>query len=310
MTAVSVVVPCFNAEPYLAETLESALAQTLPPAQIVVVDDGSTDRSKEIAARYVPAITLIATSGKGASAARNFGTAQATGEFLQYLDADDLLLPHALETRAEALERTGMDVAISDWQRLERNGLTWRAASVQTGALPDDDAPTDLLVFKGFWAPPAAILYRRSLCERIGGWRETLPVIQDARFLFDAAYAGGRFVRVDGVGAMYRQHAAGSLSSQDAPRFWRDVLVNARDVERLWAVRGELDARHRQALAGAYEIVARVGFVHDSALFDAGRTELRRFSEYARSRLVRAGTLLSRVFGYRNARRILAPFCR
>lgn len=89
MTAVSVVVPCFNAEPYLAETLESALAQTLPPAQIVVVDDGSTDRSKEIAARYVPAITLIANSGKGASAARNFGTAQATGEFLQYLDADD-----------------------------------------------------------------------------------------------------------------------------------------------------------------------------------------------------------------------------
>jgi glycosyltransferase involved in cell wall biosynthesis len=306
---VSVIVPCRNAAPFLAATLASLLGQTHRAAEIVVVDDGSTDGSRAIAARHAPDVVVLTSPGRGASAARNAGMAHARGRFVQFLDADDFVEPHALRSRVDALEQSGADVAISDWERLERRGESWHPVRTESGALPTVADPADLVVFRGFWAPPAAILYRRSICDRVGAWRENLPVIQDARFLFDAAHAGARFVHVAGVGAKYRQHAGGSLASADPFRFWTDVLENTIDVERIWRRAGRLDAPHLEAIGSAFELVTRVGFVSDRRLFERGRGELRRFG-HAETRLVRAALLLSRLAGYPLARSILAPFCR
>jgi glycosyltransferase involved in cell wall biosynthesis len=306
--SVSVLVPCRNAEPFLAETLESAIGQSLAPVEILVVDDGSTDRSREIARGYAPMVTLVSSPGRGASAARNHGSRLARGDFFQYLDADDLLEPHALSARIEALGRTGADVAISDWQRLERKGSRWTPAKVESSRLSDVGVPPDLAVFQGYWAPPAAILYRRSVWERIGAWRETLPVIQDARFLLDAARLESTFVHVPGVGARYRQHDRSSLSTKNAAAFWRDVLQNAREVEGLWSSERQLDGRRRAALASAYADCARVGFARDRRLFEESGVELQRFHDFSPSRLVRAAVLIDRIAGYRAARALLAPF--
>ena len=84
-----------------------------------------------------------------------------------------------------------------------------------------------------FWAPPAALMYRRSLVDKIGGFRPDLPVIQDARFLFDAASHGAGFARSPHVGAFYRVRPQ-SLSRRDPARFWRDVLLNGTQIEALW----------------------------------------------------------------------------
>jgi glycosyltransferase involved in cell wall biosynthesis len=250
---------------------------------------------------------IVDNVGRGASAARNRATQRASGEFLQYLDADDLLEPHALASRVEALVRAGADVAISDWQRLEDLDGEWRPTGrIESGRLPDAESGADLAIFRGFWAPPAAILYRRSLCERIAGWRGSLPVIQDARYLFDAARLSGRFVHVPGVGAQYRQHRHGSLSSDHAATFWRDVLTNTRDVERLWQHDGLLDQSHYDALAEAYALCTRVGFMHDRPLFEASRRELRRFRSHAPPRFLRAAFLLTRLVGYESARTMLS----
>jgi glycosyltransferase involved in cell wall biosynthesis len=251
-------------------------------------------------------VTVIDGPGRGASAARNAATGASRGVYLQYLDADDLLEPNALATRVDALERTSADVAISDWQRLVEDGGTWCPGRIESGRLPPGAA--DLIVFRGFWAPPAAILYRRTIVDRIGGWSDALPVIQDARFLFDAARASGAFAHVPGVGAHYRQHRTHSLSSRDQARFWRDVLHNSRDVERLWRSSGAWDAEHQAAVAGAYEHCARIGLVEDQALFEAARLELDRLEETPRGSLIRAADVLTRVAGYEAARALLAPF--
>lgn len=308
--SVSILIPCFNAGRYLAATLDSALAQTLPADEIIVVDDGSTDNSREIAANYAPRVTLLTNPGKGASAARNHATRSSRGEFLQYLDADDLLEPGALAARVHMLAE-GCDIVISDWRRLhEKDGAWLPGPVIESGRLPDaSSAPKDLDVFRGFWAPPAAILYRRELCERIGGWRENLPVIQDARFLLDGAYAGARFGHAPGVGALYRQHAHGSLSTQSQARFWRDVLVNALEVETRWELDGRLDDAHRDALARCYGLGARMGFVFDSSVYADNRRQLRRFPAHPPSRFLRAAYLLSDIFGYPIARRLLGRFC-
>jgi hypothetical protein len=201
-------------------------------------------------------------------------------------------------------------VAISDWQRIiERDGR-WTLDRVESGRPADPDVPADLSVFRGFWAPPAAVLYRRSVWQRVGEWRQTLPVIQDARFLLDAARVEGGFVHVPGVGARYRQHRDGSLSTGGQARFWWDVLRNACEVETLWTEGQSLDEPRRAALADAYAGCARVGFVVDRTLFDASRAELERFGAYPLPRFVRASVWLNRVAGYRAARTALAPFCR
>lgn len=306
---VSVLIPCKNGERYLAATLASALDQTLAPCEVVVVDDGSTDRSVEIAERHGPLVRVSRNPGQGASAARSHAATMATGDYFQYLDADDLLRPHALASRAAALMSTGADVAICDWERLAKVEGIWQAVKTESGELPAGASP-DAAILLGFWAPPAAILYRRELCERIGPWRESLPVIQDARYLLDAARLGGVVTHVAGIGASYRQHVGGSLSTESNSRFWNDVLRNAREVEALWSETGTFDAEHRAAMASTFAMCVRVGFQNDQRLFDQARQELARFPEHVLPRLVRAAILLTRVAGYRPARLALAAFCR
>jgi glycosyltransferase involved in cell wall biosynthesis len=307
--AVSVLIPCRNAERYLAATLESVRQQTWVPSEVILVDDGSTDRSSAIALSYAGFVTVVRNPGRGASAARNHATRLARGEFLQYLDADDLLEPHALASRVSGLEQAGADVAISDWQRLIEQSSGWQSAKIESGRMAAEAGPLDLQVFRGFWAPPAAILYRRSLVQRIGDWRESLPVIQDARFLLDAARVGGKFAHVPGVGASYRQHAQASLSTGSTARFWRDVLQNTREVEKLWRDAGRFDPIYRAAIADSYGLSTRIGFVHERGLFLSARAELGRFPEHTPSSFLRVALLLARLIGYRPARFLLSPFC-
>jgi len=302
---VSVLIPCRNGAAYIAETLTSVLHQTLPPLEIIVVDDGSTDGSQNIAEGYGDRVTLLSNPGRGASAARNHAAAAARGEFFQFLDADDLLEPGALETRVAALQQSGADVAVSDWCRITEQSGMWRVATTVSGKLPAQDVPADVQILRGFWAPPAAILYRRGVCERIGAWCESLPVIQDARFLLDAGRVGGRFVHVDHLGARYRQHASGSLSTSDSPRFWGDVLRNAREVEALWRAEGRHTPIYRDALASTYDLCARAALSLDQRLFTDALDDLSRFSSYAPSRRVRAARLLNKVLGYRLTRAVL-----
>src|SRR5829696_2931566 len=99
---VSVVVPCYNQARFLGEAIESVLAQSHPLFEVVVVDDGSTDDTSEVAARY-PGVRLVRQENRGLSGARNAGLARSRGEYVVFLDADDRLLPGALEAGVERL---------------------------------------------------------------------------------------------------------------------------------------------------------------------------------------------------------------
>jgi glycosyltransferase involved in cell wall biosynthesis len=302
---VSVLIPCRNGAAYIAETLASALHQTQPPLEIIVVDDGSTDGSQSLVAGYGDRVTLLSSPGRGASAARNHAAAASKGEFLQFLDADDLLEPDALASRVAALQLSGADIAISDWCRIAEQSGVWRVTTTESGKLPSVDVPADVQVLRGFWAPPAAILYRRGICERIGAWRESLPVIQDARFLLDAARVGGRFVHVDRLGARYRQHASGSLSTSNRKRFWTDVLRNAKEVEAIWLDTGRCGAEARAVLADLYARCVRAGLLYDAALFDAARQELERFPEYRPSRSLQIAMAMQPASRFRVGRAVV-----
>ena len=100
---VSTVIPVRDGERHLGAAIESVLAQTRPPDEVIVIDDGSSDRSREVAQRYAPAVRCISQPGAGPAEARNRGVSMASGDHLAFLDADDLWEPRKLELQLEAL---------------------------------------------------------------------------------------------------------------------------------------------------------------------------------------------------------------
>ena len=102
---ISVVMPVYNGEPYLAESIRSVMKQTYSPMEIIVVDDGSTDRSAAVARHFSQPITYVYQANSGTAAARNLGVHTATGSFFAFLDQDDLWTADKLSLQMEAFER-------------------------------------------------------------------------------------------------------------------------------------------------------------------------------------------------------------
>jgi glycosyltransferase involved in cell wall biosynthesis len=268
MTSISVVIPCYNAEAFLQETIASVLSQTYDHYEIILVDDGSTDGTASVIQSYGTQVRAVFTPNRGASAARNLGTSLAQGEFIQYLDADDLLAPEALAARVAALLSTNGDVAYCGWQKLDqsRNGQ-FTPTDVTDRPIEAVHPDPEIALFTDFWCPPAALLYSRSIVDKIGRWNESLPIIQDARFLLDAALLGGRFTYVPGVSAYYRVHGSQSLSRKNQHAFVKDCFENACQVEEFWQSHGGMSSDRQQALLRVYGQSARFFFEYDRQFF-------------------------------------------
>ncbi len=263
MPLVSVIIPCYNAATWLRETFASARAQNGVRLQVIVVDDGSTDGSGELVAREFPEVELVRTTNRGVCAARNLGLSRARGEVIQFLDADDVLSPNKLAQQYAQLQATGADVVYGDWQYLmpQADGtyLPGRVVANELQGIPE------LEIFKGFWAPTCAYLFRREIVQQVEGFNETLPIVQDARFVQDCAHAGARFAYLAGVAGFYRVHNR-QLSGQ-RKAFVRDCLTNATQVAARWRSEGTLTAEQQAALMQVYANIARMSYDIDPVTF-------------------------------------------
>jgi hypothetical protein len=270
---VSVIIPCHNAARLLGETIESVLAQTFPAFELIVIDDGSTDGTVDVIDRYRRRLggQMICESGpnRGVSAARNRGTELARGRYLQYLDADDLLRPDALRAKFEALESSGADIAYSDWQKLiESPPGRFVPGETHSRRCEEVQPAMEIAIFLDFWAPPAALLYRREIVDRIGGWNTSLPMTQDGRFLFDAVHCGGQLRHVPGIGADYRiEHGRRSLSKRDPVGFMRCWAEYAFQIEAIWRREGELTSAKKGALLRRLGTTTRLLYELDRPAF-------------------------------------------
>lgn len=277
---ISVVIPCYNAAATLADTIASALSQDAEH-EVIVVDDGSTDRSPDVLDQYARRVQVIRTPNCGASAARTLGTSRASGQYIQYLDSDDILTPGTLKSRREALEASEADVAHTDWRKFSVNddGLVVPGAIMR----PDIEALARnaeiATATSTFWAPPAALLYRRQIIDRVGAWHPAMPVVQDARYLFEAAARGARFTYVPGIGAEYRV-SPDSLSRRNAEQFINDCALNAEEIEHIWLHRGDLSLEQRAALASMWSHVATASLFGAFDGFENARRNHNRHAAY------------------------------
>ena len=273
MVEISVIVPCYNAAAWISEALGSVVKQGLDSAEIIVIDDGSIDESAKIVERDFPYVRLIKTKNQGASRTRNLGTSESRGKFIQYLDADDLLAPGKLRAQLEILESSRADVAYGSWQVLINKP---DGRCLQAGAHKRKMQHPEIELFTDFWYPPAVYLFRRSIVEKVGGWNEKLPVIQDARFALDCALRDGKFIYCEGIMAYYRVHSANSLSRRDSLAFTRDCLENAVEVESWWLGHGGINEERKAALLQVYDYIAWTSFKKDESTFTYAYSALNR----------------------------------
>jgi glycosyltransferase involved in cell wall biosynthesis len=170
---VSILIPAYNAQEWLSDTLRSAMAQTWERKEIIVVDDGSTDQTLMIARQFESeAVRVVSQKNQGAAAARNAALSLSKGEYIQWLDADDLLAPDKISKQIEALgpsrgKRTLLSSAFG------RFAYRWYRAEFVPTALWCDQSPTDWLLRKmgqNLFMQTATWLVSRELTEAAGLW--------------------------------------------------------------------------------------------------------------------------------------------
>jgi SAM-dependent methyltransferase len=217
-TKVTIVITCFNYALFLSDAIESALNQTIRAAEIILVDDGSTDDTAEVAARY-PMVGYVWQRNQGLSAARNTGLAVASGDFIVFLDADDRLLPSALDAGLRCFEAHPECAFVSGrHRRIDRHGaVTKFCEPTSIGAHPY------LGFLRGnYVGMHATVLYRRSVFEIVGGFDTTLSACEDYDMYLRIAR---RYpvVQHDDLVAEYRQH--GTNMSNDVDLMLKTALT-------------------------------------------------------------------------------------
>ena len=265
---VSVIVPAYNAEQWIAETLASVRDQTYPSVELIVTDDGSNDATLDIATAAADRIVEGRDNGPGG--ARNRGMAVARGQFLQFLDADDLLMPDKIARQVGVLMSSGADVAWESFHHLVPAAEPNDGFVVGRRVTPDlgPDLEASLLTAAGF-VQIGALLVRRSPRTDAVWFEEGRDAVEDVRYMVALAMAGARYVSSDGddLGLMFRQHARPRYSTRPLESFARGCAANAEWARGQWEREGPLTAARRAALSEAYAFAARQLATVDPAAF-------------------------------------------
>jgi glycosyltransferase involved in cell wall biosynthesis len=265
---VSVITPCYNAGSFIAHTIDSVSSQTYSPVEHIVVDDASSDSSWDnIVAAGSRVLPLRLSQNRGGSFARNRGVERARGEFLMFLDADDVLAPTAIEALVRAVGDQPLGIAYCGWQRLRWSGDEWLSARAEI-PLPVPGADHLAGWLSGSWVPPCAMLWRRDAYELAGEWDESLVSNQDGDLSMRALARGARLILAQREPlAWYRMHSSArtTVSAGTYTRTWLESQVRVLDK-----LAAELQGRgtgvpYASAIGFTYRHFGRLGTLHGHA---------------------------------------------
>ncbi len=217
---VSVIIPCYNSEKFIAETIESVLNQTYPNIDLVVVDDGCTDNSREVVERYIGRLRLMEHPGRinlGQSTCINLALAATDGKYVGILDSDDLWLPEKLSEQVEYLEtHTAVGMVFGNGDAVDEQGR--HLYTIYNAEPPGDGSPASLLL-NCYIHLPSNSLIRRGIFNRVGGFDESLRAAQDHDMLLRVAESG-EIAYLNRKWYQYRRHS-NSISSTRAEIRWK-----------------------------------------------------------------------------------------
>lgn len=245
---VSIIVPAYNAEKFLAQAIESCLNQTWPYKEIIVVNDGSIDATLKVALQFErKGVKVIDQPNQGASAARNRGYLESKGDFIQFLDADDVLAPDKIEQQLNSIEsinKHDLPLLAGKW------GLFYSSindAIFESNKLwKDFSSPVDWLVTawqNQQWLHPSVWLTPRKTIEMAGLWDESLSLHDDGEFFCRVLLKSKRIVFCNKAISYYRKGLVTSLSSLVSPsavdshykicQLYESLLISAENSPRV-----------------------------------------------------------------------------
>ena len=273
---ISVVMPCHNAAPYVEEAVGSALGQSYPHVELIVVDDGSTDGSTEILQRLATEnperITLIYQNRAGPFAARNHALAHANGNYIAFLDVDDTWHPNALKLMHGALTADHADIAYCGWQNV---GVSATDPTPHIPPVLDAEEAVGHFLEHNPW-PINSMLTRRQLIDDLRGFSERAPTAMDHDLWLRMLARQPRLVRVPEVLAFCRRYPRGD---SHIPH-WRQVFDAV-------AVRHDFARHHPERVA--HLTPAHLNeLIYDPLLREAYRCHWRNDTESARRLFRRA----------------------
>ncbi len=312
---VSILIPLFNAERWIAGTLESALSQTWQNKEIIVVNDGSTDRSLEIAQRYESKILKIITqANRGCSAAKQTALDNCNGAFIQYLDADDLLSEDKIEAQMRVLEDAPGRVSVC------RTVFFFDGEDHATREAPDEwylydaDDPVEFLIDlyggngRAGMISSNAHLAPRTVAEKAGGWDLTISPSpdEDGEYFCRVVLASTGIRFVPNAFNYYRKYRNGkNLSHLRSPASMRGALRSL-DLVTKHLLNATGDVRAKQAMARTYLEWAYIAYPDFPDVSEAAfqRVEELGGTDYMPSVGGWKGKTLHKIFGWKTARKI------
>lgn len=216
---VSICIPAYKAERYLAETLESIRAQTFDDFEVIVTEDGSKDRTEEIVRAFAsrlpqPVVYQPVAVNQGLPATRNTGISAARGRWIALLDSDDLWTPTHLEELVSTAKSTGADLVHAGSLLFDSDtgrDLEPRMPSAEEIALFPASLYTGSYIIQ-----PSSVLLSRELWQRVGGFNPQFRYVEDREMWLRCARAGGRFACTGNLTCRYRKHAT-ALSRHAGP---------------------------------------------------------------------------------------------
>jgi glycosyltransferase involved in cell wall biosynthesis len=309
---VSIVIPAFNAEEWISETLESVLRQTYENLELIIVDDGSTDRTLSVAETTLASSSLprrlLRQQNKGASAARNNGWRSASGRWIQFLDADDLLAPTKIEIQVSSAGAQNADVIYSDWGRLVQRSGGWHRSEEIRAPFIGRNPLADILLDRNFQQLGSQLFNIRAL-QRVNGFDESCAIIEDVELCQRLAVGGAVFVKAktDGPILWYRDRPR-SLSKSSRKEFVDSCIRNAERAEGQLTGEPKRDEALIAAIVTVYFSAARYYAEHDVTRFNELVSDIMALCPKFLPPAPRRLRLLSRLIGYAKAERLAAAY--
>lgn len=254
---ISVVIPCFNAEEFVAASLDSVAAQELEPTEVIVVDDGSSDESLAAVRSTGLPVRLLETHRLGGAGARNRGVEAARGDWIAFLDADDVWYPDHLGRAAEVIERAGVAGYLNHYDHVSVDGKEFRAKRCPFDSIVEGtglDEYIDLFARYGHFVGMSACMVERRHFLEVGGFCEEQVRRHDIEFWLRFV-DGQRWVFDPVATSAYRKNRSGGLSAaaaESAIDGFRAFLVNRDKAIDLASFDAVLQERARSALSNSF----------------------------------------------------------
>jgi glycosyltransferase involved in cell wall biosynthesis len=303
---VSVLIPCFNAEKFIAETLESVLGQTWPNLEVIVVDDGSQDSSVQAVERFGSrGVRLLRQPNRGAGAARNTALRASNGAFIQFLDADDLISPTKIEIQLRRLADNPDAIASAEWGRFQGSPseICWNPEPVWQDMSPLDWLAASRaqglgMLFPALWLVP------RQVIDRAGFWDESLSLGDDGEYFTRVILSSRRVLFCSRARCYYRSGVSSSLSGAKSVESFRSAFRVIELCESHVLAR-ENSERMKRAYALMWQHLSHACYPYDPVLAERA---LERAQQIHTVTIAPGGgptfRLLSRLIGWRAARKL------